>query len=84
MYTHKPILSVMTVIMPLVGIYLFFCGPKKRDTVKRRRPLRSYQRHRQRQEKNEETIPVTTSESQVRRRTKDRTSDSNTEDLHED
>ncbi|XP_065913582.1 protein disulfide-isomerase TMX3-like isoform X2 [Dysidea avara] len=86
MYTHRPILSIMAVIMPLVGIYLFFCGPKKRDPIKRHRPLRN-QRQRQRQETDKpstETIPASTSESQARRRTVDRTSDSNTEDLHED
>jgi len=77
----------MAVIMPLVGIYLFFCGPKKRDTVKKRRPGRTRQRRQQKQEIDEptaETIPASTSESQARRRTKDRTSGNNTEDMHED
>ena len=83
--------------MPLLGVYLFFCGPKKRkDPIKRRRPLRN-QRRRQRQETDDppaeaipaseppaETIPASTSESQARRRTVDRTSENNTDDLHEE
>ena len=39
MYVQKPLLSLVTVIMLVLGTYLFFCGPKKKEE-KRSRELR--------------------------------------------
>ena len=78
MYIHRPFLSLVTVIMPLLAIYLLFCGPKKRP-AKKSRPLRNRPQH-PRQESNRaevdpETVSATASDSGARRRNINRTSD---------
>ena len=87
MYTHRPFLSLVTVMMPLLGIYLLLCGPKKK-LEKKSRGLRSRQR-RQRQEELDrgqvENIPAAnTPENEARRRNVNRTSEDNDniEDAH--
>jgi len=65
-------------MMPLLGIYLLLCGPKKQP-AKISRALRNRQRQ-QRQETDRaqvETIAAETSENGARRRNVNRTSDDN-------
>lgn len=74
MYIHRPFLSLMTVMMPLLGIYLLLCNPKKQPTRKPR-ALRNRQRRREPDRAQVETIAA--SENEARRRNVNRTSDDN-------
>ena len=83
MYVHRPLLSLVTVIMLLLGTYLFFCGPKKQEGKRRR------QRPRRRKEYTRETevenVPAGTAENEPRRRNVNRTNIDNNideEDTH--
>ena len=83
MYVHRPLLSLVTVIMLLLGIYLFFFGPKKQEGKRRR------QRPRQRKEYTRETkvenVPAGTAENEPRRRNVNRTNiDNDIDDIAED
>lgn len=82
MYIHRPFLSLMAVVMPLLGFYLFLCGPKKQPARKPRN-----RRHQQRQESDRaqvETISAGTPENKARRRDVNRINDDNDniEDVH--
>ena len=87
MYVQKPLLSLVTVIMLMLGTYLFFCGPKKKEE-KRSRELRKPRRRRQHVNEAEvETVPAGTAENEPRRRNVNRTSDDSdtaedTQDTH--
>ena len=75
MYIHRPFLSLVTVIMPLLGIYLFLCGPKKKP-AKKSRALRNNRQHQRRQEPDRaevETMSAGTPENEARRRNVNRT-----------
>ena len=78
MYIHRPFLSFVTVVMPLLGIYLLFCGPKKRPAKKSRllhnRP-RHFRQESRSAEVDPETLSATASESGARRRNMNRTTD---------
>ena len=85
---QKPLLSLVTVIMLMLGTYLFFCGPKKKEE-KRSRELRKPRRRRQHVNEAEvETVPAGTAENdEPRRRNVNRTSDDSdtaedTQDTH--
>lgn len=83
MYVHRPFLSLFAVMMPLLGVYLLLCGPKKRP-AKKRRALRNRQ-HRQQQESDRaqmETIAAGAPENETRRRNVNRTSDDDIEDTN--
>lgn len=80
MYVHRPLMTLGTVIMLLLGLYLFLCVPKKPD--KKPRPRRNKRSGR---EKNAtETISPDTTDDEPRRRNVNRTSDNNDpiEDAH--
>ena len=80
MYVHRPLMTLGTVIMLLLGVYLFLCVPKKPD--KKPRPRRNKRSGR---EKNAtETISPDTTDDEPRRRNVNRTSDNNDpiEDAH--
>ena len=83
MYVQRPLLSLVTVIMLLLGIYLFFFGPKKQEGKRRR------QRPRRRKEYTRETevenVPAGTAENKPRRRNVNRTNiDNDIDDIAED
>lgn len=84
MYIHRPFLSLITVVMPLFGIYLLFCGPKKKP-AKKTRVLRNRQ-HQRRQETDRaevETVSAGTPENEARRRNVNRTSNDDNDNIED-
>ena len=80
MYVHRPLMTLGTVIMLLLGLYLFLCVPKKPN--KKPRPRRNKRSGRERN--TAETISPDTTDDEPRRRNVNRTSDNNDpiEDAH--
>ena len=84
MYIHRPFLSLVTLMMPLLGIFLLFCGPKKKPARKSRT---LHNRQRQRRQESDgaevETVSAGTPENQPRRRNVNRTSNDDNDDIED-